>query len=792
MIEKFGVPPQQVIDVQALAGDSVDNVPGVPGIGVKTGAELITHYGDLETLLARTSEVKQQKRRENLETHADAARLSKRLVTLDANVPDLPGFDELAVAEPRASAVIGFLKAMEFSSATKKIAAALDADMGAIDAAHVPFKFWPPEGGSAAPAPERPPRGPKPASRTPVPDAPADLSALAFGKDYRLIADRTGLASFVDQAEINGRFAMTTIASSIDAMTAEIAGFGLALGPGQAFYLPLNHHARGEGLFGGERAEGQMAEAEALKLLKPLLEGPTLTVGHNIKFDKLLLKRRGVALRTYDDAMLLSYVVESNLTGHGLDDLSERHLGHRPRKDKDVLGQGRSALTPATLPLAEALALYAEDADIIARLGLALRPKVQGLGKTTVYETLERALIAPLVEMEYSGVEVDRQVLARLSSLFAQKQAGVEAELFQLAGAKFNPGSAKQLSEILFDKLALPGGRKTATGQWSTDAEVLEELAGQGVDVARKALEWRMWNKLATNYTDALPSYINRETGRVHTSYAMASTSTGRLSSTEPNLQVIPIRTDEGREIRRAFVAPRGSKLISADYSQIELRVLAHVADIPQLKKAFAEGLDIHALTASEMFNVPVQGMDPAVRRRAKAINFGIVYGISAFGLANQLGIGREEAGQYIKTYFQRFPGIRDYMEAMKKQIHEFGYVETIFGRRCHFPKVKSPNASERSNAERAAINAPIQGSAADIIRRAMVRMLPALAAQGLGTKMLLQVHDELVFEALDRDVEASLPIIRQAMEQAAEPAVKLTVPLQVDARAAQNWDEAH
>lgn len=792
--EKFGVAPDRVVDVQALAGDSIDNVPGVPGIGLKTGAELISHYGDLETLLGRAGEIKQQKRRENLIAHAEAARLSKRLVTLDDAVPDLPDFDALKVAEPRASALVGFLKAMEFVSVTKKIAAALDADAGAIEATSVPVKFWPPEGGAAPPAPGQPPRAPRPAARTraEAPDAPADLRAIAFGKDVTVLASAADLARLADRAELAGHLAMTSIASSIDAMTAELVGIGFAITPGEAFYLPLNHRARGDGLFGGERAQDQLSEATALALLKPLLEGPVLKIGHTIKFDKLLLKRRGIALAGYDDAMLLSYVVESNLTGHGLDDLSERHLGHRPKKDKDVLGQGKNALTPATLAIAEAAALYGEDADIALRLALALRPRVQALGKVTVYETLERALIAPLVEMEFAGVMVDRQVLARLSSIFAQKQAGVEDDLFRLAGEKFNPGSAKQLADILFDRMALPGGRKTATGQWSTDAEVLEELAGQGVAVAQKALEWRMWNKLATNYTDALPGYINRETGRVHTSYAMASTTTGRLSSTEPNLQVIPIRTDEGREIRRAFVAPAGAKLISADYSQIELRVLAHVADIAQLKKAFAEGLDIHAMTASEMFNVPVKGMDPAVRRRAKAINFGIVYGISAFGLANQLGISREEAGQYIKTYFQRFPGIRDYMEAMKKQVHEVGYVETIFGRRCHFPKVKSPNASERSNAERAAINAPIQGSAADIIRRAMVRMVPALRAQGLGTSMLLQVHDELVFEAPGKDVEASLPIIKDIMEKAAEPAVRLTVPLQVDARAAQNWDEAH
>jgi DNA polymerase I len=457
-----------------------------------------------------------------------------------------------------------------------------------------------------------------------------------------------------------------------------------------------------------------------------------------------------------------------------------------------VAGSGKSAVSFDRVELRRATDYAAEDADVTLRLWLLLKPRLAAMGKRTVYETLERPLVPVLARMEMAGIIVDPDVLKRLSNEFATAAAAIETQVYALAGERFNIGSPKQLGDMLYGRMGLPGGRKTATGAWSTDSDALEDLAGQGVELARRVLDWRQLSKLRSTYTDALPGYINPQTGRVHTSYSMAATSTGRLASTEPNLQNIPVRTEEGRKIRAAFVAPSGSKLISADYSQIELRVLAHVADIPQLKKAFADGIDIHAMTASEMFGVPVKGMDPMVRRRAKAINFGIIYGISAFGLANQLGISREEAGNYIKTYFTRFPGIRDYMEATKKAAREQGYVETIFGRRCHFPRINSPNPSERAFLERAAINAPIQGAAADIIRRAMIRMDDALAHAKLRARMLLQVHDELIFETIDAEVDATMEVVRRVMEKAPEPAVQLTVPLQVDARAAQNWEEAH
>jgi DNA polymerase-1 len=810
VLEKFGVTPDKVIDVQALAGDSADNVPGVPGIGVKTGAELINSYGSLEALLEKASEIKQPKRRENLVNFSEQARISKRLVTLEKNVPGLPDAGSFAVDQPKASQLIGFLKAMEFSTITKTIATALEADISAIEPIPVEIKYWPPEGGVEAPEPPRSSRAEAPTGASsegsqkaaqsdgtqvaPPDDVAAWLRAIPVDHAaYETITSLAALKTWIAAAEDRGYVSFDTETDSLDAMQAKIAGFSLALAPGKACYVPLNHKGPGDGLFGGDRVEGQIKEEEALAVLKPLLESPAvLKVGQNLKYDMLMLRQLGIAVAPIDDTMLMSYAFESGDVGHGMDELSERHLGHKPISFKEVAGSGRSAVTFDRVQIDRATQYAAEDADITLRLWLLFRQKLQQVAKVTVYETLERPLVPVLVAMENEGIVVDRMVLQRLSTEFATAQGKIEQEIHALAGGPFNIGSPKQLGEILFGRMGLAGGRKTATGAWSTDSDTLDDLAAQGVEMAKRVLDWRQLSKLRSTYTEALPNYINPRTHRVHTSYAMASTSTGRLASTDPNLQNIPVRTEEGRRIRTAFIAKLGHRLVSADYSQIELRVLAHVADIPQLTKAFADGLDIHAMTASEMFNVPVAGMDPAVRRRAKAINFGIIYGISAFGLANQLGISREEAGEYIRTYFKRFPGIKDYMEATKETAQRQGYVETIFGRRCHFPRIKSPNPSERAFLERAAINAPIQGSAADIIRRAMIRMMSALEAQGLKARMLLQVHDELIFEVPSTEVDRTLPLVRSVMEKAAEPAVKLAVPLQVDARAAGNWDEAH
>jgi DNA polymerase-1 len=603
------------------------------------------------------------------------------------------------------------------------------------------------------------------------------------------------LTKWIAAAREHGVVAIDTQTSSLDPMQAELIGISLALEPGLACYVPLKH-STGDSLFDGGLVPDQIPGGEALAALKPLLEDPgVLKVGQNLKYDWLVLNRHGIDVAPYDDTMLVSYVLDAGrigLNGHGMEQLAKAYLSHACLSLQEVTGKGKAKITFDHVPVDKATEYAAEDADVALRLWRLLKPRLVAERKSNVYEGLERGMVATLARMERRGIAIDRGILSRMSGDFAQTIARVEDEVYETAGERFTIGSPKQLADILFGKFGLPGAKKTATGQWSTGARLLEDLAETSDHpLPRKILEWRQITKLK-GYTDALPTYIHPETGRVHTSYSLASTTTGRLSSTEPNLQNIPIRTEEGRKIRTAFVAAPGHKLISADYSQIELRLLADIADIPQLKAAFANGTDIHATTASEMFGVPVDGMPADIRRRAKAINFGIVYGISAFGLANQLGIPRDEAGQYIKRYFERFPGIRDYMDATKRFCREAGYVQTLFGRACHYPDITAPNASVRAAVERQAINAPIQGTAADIIRRAMVRMDDALADAKLSARMLLQVHDELVFECPDDEVEATLPVVRRVMEEAPLPLVKLQVPLAVDARAAQNWDAAH
>jgi len=615
---------------------------------------------------------------------------------------------------------------------------------------------------------------------------------------YHCIRDLATLGAWVAEAAEEGLVAFDTETNSLDPMQAELCGFSLAIRPGHAAYVPLSHKAGAGDLLGGGLHENQIPIRDALAAIKPLLEDrAVLKIAHNMKFDWLLMLRHGITIAPFDDTMLISYVCDAGANGsnggHGMDGLAERWLGHKTIHYKELTGSGKSSVTFDFVDIDRATCYAAEDADVTLRLWRVLKPRLAAKGLVSVYERLERPLVPVLGRMESRGISVDRQILSRLSGDLAQGAAALEAEIYQLAGERFTIGSPKQLGDILFGRMGLPGATKTKTGQWTTSARVLEDLAAEGHELPRRIVDWRQLTKLKSTYTDALPGYIHPETKRVHTSYALAATTTGRLSSSEPNLQNIPIRTAEGRKIRTAFIAEPGHKLISADYSQIELRVLAHVADIPQLKQAFADGIDIHAMTASEMFAVPVEGMPPEVRRRAKAINFGIIYGISAFGLANQLSIPREEAADYIKRYFQRFPGIRDYMDRTKAEARQNGYVTTIFGRRAHYPEIRSSNPSVRAFNERAAINAPIQGSAADIIRRAMVRMEDALGKAGLSnTAMLLQVHDELIFEAPEEEVEKAIPVIRYVMENAAMPAVSMAVPLHVDARAAHNWDEAH
>ncbi len=786
VMEKFGVGPDRVIDVQALAGDSSDNVPGVPGIGVKTGALLINEYGNLDTLLERAGEIKQNKRRENLIEFADLARISRTLVTLVDDVPMETPVDDLTVREIDPETLIGFLKSMELNTLTRRIGERLSVDPDAIA------------------TPET--SGEKPAQKSDTtvsatggnPEIVAEfihakVSSIAVDSaKYKTVTTLEALSRWIDKAKARGLVAIDTETTSLDAMQADLVGISLCVDIGEACYIPLGHR-QGDGLdFSGDTID-QLNLSAALELLRPMLKDESvLKIGQNLKYDALILSRYDVKLSPLDDTMLMSYALDAGRGGHGMDELSQTHLGHTPIPFKQVAGTGKSKITFDLVPIDKATDYAAEDADITLRLYEVLRPRLISEKKKTLYETLERPLVPILMQMEREGIKVDRTVLARLSGDFAQTMAALEAEIHQLAGEEFNLASPKQLGEILFDKMGLEGGKKTKTGAWATGADVLEGLAAQGHDLPVKILNWRQLAKLKNTYTDALPKFINPDTHRVHTSYSLAATTTGRLSSNEPNLQNIPIRTAEGRKIRSAFIAEKGNKLISADYSQIELRVLAHIADITSLKQAFADGLDIHAMTASEMFNVPIENMDPSVRRRAKAINFGIIYGISAFGLANQLGISRGEAKTYIDTYFERFPGIQDYMESTKEFCRANGYVETIFGRQVHYPEINSKNPAHRGFIERAAINAPIQGSAADIIRRAMIKMPEALVTAKLEARMLLQVHDELIFEAPEAQAEEVIKVASKTMEKACAPALSLSVPLKVDARAADNWEEAH
>lgn len=818
VFEKFGVGPDKVIEVQSLAGDSVDNVPGVPGIGLKTAALLINEFGDLEALLAKADTIKQTKRRENLIAFADQARVSKKLVTLKDDVPvELPA-EALVVTELDGSRTVAFLKAMEFTTLTRRIAETTATDADAVAPADLTIRGWhepdgkgrmmaggPAAGGTSEAATAAP--APSPASTATPPGSggwTAEAVAMAAAEaatavpidasTYETVRDIDRLKAWVTEAREVGHVAVDTETTSLDAMQAELVGVSLATRPGHACYIPLAHvDGEGDLLGGGGLIEGQIPRDEAMAILKPLLEDPgVLKIAQNLKYDWLVLKRHDIEVAPFDDTMLLSYTLDAGKGGNGMDALAERWLGHTPIPFKEVAGSGKSMITFDKVPIDKAAAYAAEDADVTLRLWQVLKPRLAAEHKATVYERLERPMVPVLARMEMRGISIDRQMLSRLSGDFAQGMAALESEIHELAGESFNIGSPKQLGDILFGKMGLPGGKKTKTGAWSTSVSVLDDLAAEGHDLPARIVDWRQLAKLKSTYSDALPGYVNPETKRVHTSYALAATTTGRLSSSEPNLQNIPVRTEAGRKIRKAFIADKGHKLVSADYSQIELRVLAHMADIGQLKQAFAEGLDIHAMTASEMFGVPIEGMDPMVRRRAKAINFGIIYGISAFGLAAQLSIPRGEAAEYISTYFKRFPGIRDYMEETKKFVHANGYVTTIFGRHAHYPEVNTSNPNHRAFYERAAINAPIQGSAADILRRAMIRMEDRLSASKLAARMLLQVHDELIFEVPEGEIDATIALVREVMEGAAEPAVKLTVPLHVDARAADNWDEAH
>ena len=763
VVEKFGVGPDRVVDVQALAGDSSDNVPGIEGIGVKTAAQLINEYGDLDTLLARADEIKQPKRREKLTEQADRARVSRELVRLRVDVPVTATLDDFTVKLPDGERLLGFLNAQGFRSLATNVGARLAAQLGGV------------------------PGGPV---GTGTSDAPA------ASREYELVQTVEHLQRWVRAAETAGAVAFDTETTGLDSMRAELVGFSLSVEPGRACYVPVAHRAPGSGETGDLLSSAEVAPPpkqipldDAIAALKPLLADPgVLKIGQNIKYDMQVMRRYGVEITPIDDTMLLSYVLEGGLHGHGMDELAREHLGIETVKFKDVVGSGKAQVTFDFVDLDIARDYAAEDADVTLRLHGMFKPRLAADHMVSVYETLERPLVPVLDAMEREGIKVDAQELRRLSNDFAMRMAELETEIHALAGREFNVGSPKQLGEILFDEMSLQGGKKGKTGAYATGADVLEGLAAAGHDLPARVLDWRQLAKLKSTYTDALVEAINPATGRVHTSYAQAATTTGRLSSTDPNLQNIPVRTEEGRKIRRAFIADAGHVLLSADYSQIELRLLAHVADIEVLKQAFKEGQDIHAITAAQVFGVPIEGMDPMVRRNAKAINFGIIYGISAFGLARQLSISNGEAKDYIDAYFLKYPGIKDYMERTKRQARESGFVTTLFGRKCHMRGINDRNPNMRGFAERAAINAPIQGGAADIIKRAMIRLPGALAEAGMSARMLLQVHDELVFEVPDAELDATTALVKRVMEGAAH----LDVPLVVDAGSGLNWGEAH
>ena len=764
VVEKFGVGPNRVVDVQALAGDSVDNVPGAPGIGIKTAALLINEYGDLEQLLDRAGEIKQPKRRQTLIDNRAQIELSKRLVQLDCEMALPFDLDSLEIKDAVPDDLLAFLAKMEFRTVTKRIADRLGAEAPVIE--------------DAAPAPDA------------VEVAPFEA------EKYEKVGDANALQVWIDRIYARGYVAVDTETTALNEMRAELVGISLCVEAGQACYIPLTHKAAAQDdLFGSDaRAEGQMDFDACLAMLKPVLQDETiLKIGQNMKYDAKIFARVGIAVAPIDDTMLMSYAMNAGVHNHGMDTLSERYLGHTPIPIKPLLGAGKSAVTFDRVPIDDAVKYAAEDADITLRLWQQFKPALHTKKVTTVYETLERPLVPVLAQMEMHGIKVDRDTLSRMSNGFAQKMAGFEDEIYEKAGRSFNVASPKQLGEILFDelKLEMPGGKppsKGKTGAYSTGVDVLEDLATLH-DLPRLILDWRQLSKLKSTYTDALQDHINAETGRVHTSYSIAGANTGRLASTDPNLQNIPVRSEEGRNIRRAFIADEGKVLVSLDYSQIELRILAHVAGIDALKQAFCDGIDIHAQTASEMFDVPLEEMTPDIRSQAKAINFGVIYGISGFGLARNLRIPRAEAQGFIDRYFERFPGIRTYMDDTVKFAKDHNYVQTLFGRRINTPEInaKGPQAGF---AKRAAINAPIQGTAADVIRRAMVRMPDAIA--DIPAKMLLQVHDELIFE-VDADAADDLIMAaRDVMENASDPAVKLDVKLAVDAGRGDSWAEAH
>jgi DNA polymerase-1 len=766
VLEKFGVPPEKVGDVLALMVDSVDNVPGVPGIGTKTASQLIQTYGDLETVLSSTDQITKPKLKQSLIDHADNARLSRELVRLvcDANLPQ--PLEELAMKNIPKEPLAKFLADQGFKTLHARLMGGAPTQTGATVRNDVMAALD---------------RKPSAASKEP------EKIEIDRSK-YETVTDETALDRWIAEAATQGYVALDTETDCIDCIIAKLAGISLATAPNRACYIPVGHS--GADLYSD--APNQLPMAMVLSKLKPLLEDPAvLKIGHNFKYDWVMFDKAGISVAPVDDTMVMSFDLDAGKSfGHGLNDLAKAHFDHECISYKSLCGTGAKQITFDKVPLGPATEYAGEDADITLRLWLRLQPRLAQENVARVYERVDKPLVPVISHMERRGIKVDRDYLARLSAEFGRDIQALEEKIYEAACGPFTIGSPQQLGEVLYGRLGLKGGRKGKSGQYSTDVNELERLASEGVECATLVLDWRQLTKLKSTYTDALQQQINPETGRVHTSFSLTGAQTGRLSSNDPNLQNIPIRTEVGRKIRDAFVADAGHKLLSADYSQIELRLAAHMADVPQLKEAFNDGADIHAITAEELFGT----VDRDTRGKAKTVNFAILYGISSWGLAGRLGVPKDEGKAIIDRYFERFPGIRDYIHSTLGFAREHGFTRTLFGRKTHFePNIRSPNPSIRGGAERAAINAPIQGTSADLIKRAMARMDDALAAAGLaGVKMLLQVHDELVFEVPEGSEEQAAEVIRRVMAGAARPALKLDVPLDVEVGWGAHWGEAH
>ena len=764
VIEKFGVEPKKVIDVQSLAGDSIDNIPGVPGIGIKTAALLINEYDNLDNLLEKASNIKQNKRRESLIEFADQARLSRELVTLKEDVKLPIPIKDIEIQSFDPKKLISFLKGMEFKTLTEKKAREFNLNLEDVETEELELEFNKEKEVETETKNEK------------------DFNKFDY-KEYSTILNKNELDNWKRKITEKGYVAIDTETDSLNAIQANLIGFSLATGINEACYIPIKH----------DNADKQIHIDDAIHFLKSINEDPSiLKIFHNKKYDALVLDKYNIKVNSYDDTMLISYSLGSGGTRHSLDFLAKKYMSHSAISFKEIAGSGKSQKSFNEISINEASIYAAEDADITFRLWKILRPRLMSEKISSVYETIERPLAKVIMDMEKNGVCVDEKILKELSIKFENNIKRIEKECFEIVGNEFNLGSPKQIGEILFDKLKIKGGKRTPSGAWSTDAETLNFLASSGNILPKLLLEWRGLSKLKSTYTDALPNFINKNTKRIHTSYSMSSTSTGRLSSSDPNLQNIPIKNDEGKMIRSAFIADEGYSLISADYSQIELRIIAHISDDNNLKNAFKNNIDIHSLTASEVFGVPIEDMSQDIRRKAKAINFGIIYGISPFGLSNQLDISRSEASDYIRSYFEKFPSIRDYMESTKEFAKNNGFVKTLFGRKCIIDDSGNRGPGGKAFMERAAINAPIQGTAADIIKRAMIKIPKNLKKENLETKMIMQVHDELVFETKDNEIEKTMSIVIKEMSEAHKPVVDLSVDLKVEAASGKNWDQAH